>query len=80
MAPALAESAFAANFDGQTVGDLFDRNRTTMPPGNEGQMTAQQTADITAAMLQFNKFPAGEAELPNQSLMLRAIKYVAVKP
>ncbi|MEO8683002.1 MAG: cytochrome c [Vicinamibacterales bacterium] len=80
MAPALVESAFAANFDGQTVGDLFDRNRATMPPGKEGQMTAQQTADITAAMLRFNKFPAGEAELPGQSMMLKAIKYVAVKP
>ena len=48
-----------------------------MPPGNEGQMSAQQTADITAFMLQFNKFPAGETELPNQSMMLKAIQYVA---
>ena len=77
MAPALVGNAFSANYDGQTVGELFDRNRTTMPPGKEGQLSGQQNADITAAMLQFNKFPPGAAELPSQSMMLRQIKYVA---
>jgi hypothetical protein len=27
-------------------------------------------------MLQFNKFPPGETELSNQSMLLRQIKYV----
>jgi len=80
MAPALEGAAFAANYDGLTVGDLFDRNRTTMPPGKEGQMSAQQNADITAAMLQFNKFPAGETELPSLGMTLKSIKYLAEKP
>jgi mono/diheme cytochrome c family protein len=80
LAPALMGAAFAANYDGLTVGDLFTRNRATMPPGKEGQMSAPQTADITAAILQFNRFPAGEAELPNQGAMLKAIQYVATKP
>lgn len=80
MAPALVGAAFAANYDGQTLGDLFDRNRATMPPGKEGQLSAQQTADITAAMLRFNKFPAGEAELPSQAMMLKMIAYLAAKP
>ena len=55
MAPALTDSAFSANYDGQTVGDLFDRNRNTMPPGKEGQLSGQQNADITAFMLQCNQ-------------------------
>ena len=80
MAPALVDAAFLANYDGQTVGDLFDRNRTTMPPGKEGQLTAQQAADITAFMLQANKFPAGTTELPTQSAMLKMIAFVAQKP
>ena len=80
MAPALVDAAFLANYDGQTVGDLFDRNRTTMPPGKEGQLTGQQTADITAFMLQANKFPAGQTELPTQSAMLKMIAFVAQKP
>jgi mono/diheme cytochrome c family protein len=77
MAPALVGAAFAANYDGQTVGDLFDRNRTTMPVGREGQVGTVQSADITAFMLQVNKFPPGLTELPAQSVLLRQIKYVA---
>jgi mono/diheme cytochrome c family protein len=77
MAPALVGNAFSANYNGQTVADLFDRNRTTMPVGKEGQLSGQQNADITAFMLQENKFPAGATELPSQSMMLRQIKYVA---
>jgi mono/diheme cytochrome c family protein len=77
MAPALVGAAFYANYDGQTVGDLFERNRTTMPVGREGRLSGTQNADITAFMLQFNKFPPGAMELPSQSMMLRQIKYVA---
>jgi mono/diheme cytochrome c family protein len=79
MAPALVGPAFSANYDGQTVGDLFDRNRTTMPVGKEGQLGGTQSADITAFMLQFNKFPPGATELPSQSMLLRQIKYVVEK-
>ena len=77
MAPALAGAAFSANYDGQTVGDLFDRNRTTMPVGREGQLGALQNAEITAFMLRVNTFPPGLTELPAQSLLLRQINYVA---
>ena len=80
MAPALSGDAFNAGFDGQTVGDLFERNRTTMPVGKEGQLSGQQIADITAFMLQANKFPAGPSDLATQSMMLKQIKYLAQKP
>lgn len=80
MAPALTGLAFTANYDGLTMGDVFDRNQKTMPPGKEGQMSAQQVADITAAILKFNDFPAGPDELPGQSMALRAIKFLAQKP
>jgi len=80
MAPALADAAFSANYDGQTVGDLFDRNRTTMPVGREGQLSSQQNADITAFILQINRFPAGAEELPAQTIALKQIVFVAQKP
>ena len=80
MAPALVGPAFAANYDGQTVGDLFDRNRTTMPIGKEGQLSGQQNADITAFMLLVNTFPAGATELPSMGMMLKQIKYVVERP
>jgi SAM-dependent methyltransferase/mono/diheme cytochrome c family protein len=80
MAPALVGPAFSANYDGQTVGDLFDRNRATMPVGKEGQLSGQQNADITAFMLQVNTFPSGATELPTQTMLLKQIKYVAERP
>lgn len=80
MAPALVDTAFAANYDGQTVGDLFERNRTTMPPGREGQLNGQTIAEITAFILQCNKFPAGSSELASQAMSLRQIRYVAQRP
>jgi mono/diheme cytochrome c family protein/SAM-dependent methyltransferase len=80
MAPALVGPAFSANYDGQTVGDLFDRNRTTMPVGKEGQLSGQQTADITAFMLQVNSFPAGTNDLPAQLMSLKQIAYKAERP
>jgi predicted methyltransferase/mono/diheme cytochrome c family protein len=80
MAPSLVGAAFSANYDGLTVGDLFDRNRTTMPPGNEGMIAVQQLADITAFMLKFNAFPAGDQELPAQAMLLKSIEYLAAQP
>jgi len=80
MAPALVGAAFTANYDGQTVGDLFERNRTTMPVSREGQLSAQANADITAFVLQCNKFPSGSTELSTQAMMLKAISFVAQKP
>lgn len=80
MAPALVGPAFSANYDGQTVGDLFDRNRTTMPPGKEGQLSLQLNADITAFILQVNKFPSGDKDLPTQSMALKQIKFIAENP
>jgi S-disulfanyl-L-cysteine oxidoreductase SoxD len=80
MAPALVDAAFLANYDGQTVGDLFDRNRNTMPVGREGQLSAAQAADLTAFMLQVNRFPSGATELSAQSAALKTIAFIAQKP
>jgi mono/diheme cytochrome c family protein len=80
MAPALLDAAFSANYDGQTVGDLYERNRQTMPVGREGQLSGQQNADITAFILQINHFPPGTEELPGQTMALKQIKFVAEKP
>jgi hypothetical protein len=77
---ALAGAAFYANYDGQTVGDLFERNRTTMSVGRDGQLSSAQNADIIAFILQVNKFPPGTQERPAQATALKQIKYVADKP
>jgi len=79
-APPLTGGAFLANWNGLTMGDLFDRIRKTMPLSAPGRLTRQQDADILAFMLSVNKFPAGKTELYRQSEMLREIRFEATKP
>jgi mono/diheme cytochrome c family protein len=79
-APPLTGGPFLANWNGLTMGDLFDRIRKTMPQTNPGRLTRQQDADILAFMLSVNKFPAGKTELYRQSEMLKEIRFESVKP
>jgi cytochrome c len=79
-APPLTGDAFLANWDGLTMGDLFDRIRKTMPQSNPGRLTRQQDADILAFMLSVNRFPSGKTELYRQSEMLKEIRFESAKP
>lgn len=79
-APPLTGGAFLSNWNGLTVGDLFDRIRKTMPQSAPGRLTRQQDADVLAFMLSMNKFPAGKTELYRQSEMLKEIRFESEKP
>ena len=81
-APALTGSEFSANWNGQTVADLFERIRQTMPapPDQPGKLTPQQNADVVAHILRVNSFPAGTAELPADIEPLQRIRINAIKP
>ena len=59
LGPPLVGADFIGDFDRQPLSDLASKIRITMPASNPGQLTAQQTADIVAYILQVNKFPAG---------------------
>jgi len=80
MAPGLVGGGFTSNWNGLTVGDIFDRTRTTMPQDSPGALSREQVADVTAFILSMNKFPAGSTELATQSEMLKQIKFEAAKP
>ena len=80
MTPALTGLTFTANWDGLTLGDLFERIRITMPANNPGSLARQQIADTLAYLLSFNKFPAGETELPREVQALKQILFKADKP
>ncbi len=79
-APPLTGGAFQANWNGLTLGDLFDRIRKTMPQSKPGSLTRQQGADVLAFMLSINKFPAGKTELYRQTEMLKEIRFETKKP
>lgn len=79
-APPLTGGVFQANWNGLTLGDLFDRIRKTMPLSKPGRLTREQDAEVLAFLLSVNKFPAGKAELYRQSEMLKMIRFEAKKP
>jgi len=76
QAPGLAGGDFLDRWEGQTVGDLADRIRTSMPLDDVGSLNVQLSADITAFLLQANNFPAGQEELKADR---SAMKAVAIK-
>lgn len=75
MAPGLADGAFKANWNGLTMGDLYDRIHESMPPDDPGRLSRQETADVLAKVLSANELPAGEKELPGRPEMLRLILF-----
>jgi mono/diheme cytochrome c family protein len=78
-ATALTGPGFLGNWDGVALRELADRTRNTMPNDDPGTLSRQQTADVLAYLLNFNKFPAGDVELPTQAEVLAGIKFVATK-
>jgi quinoprotein glucose dehydrogenase len=80
IAPPLVGGDFISNWNGLTVGQLFDRIRTGMPPGDPGKVGREAKVDILAYMLSYNKFPAGDKELPSQTAMMNTIRIDAEKP
>src|SRR6202041_2244646 len=79
-APALAGGDFLANWNGLTVGDLFERIRTTMPLDKPGSLTRDVEGDIVSYIFSFNKFPSGQTELPHDAPTLRGILIQSMKP
>ena len=76
-APALTGAEFTADWIGLTMGDLFDRIRTTMPQDQPGKLSRDQYADISAFLLKINGYPAGQKDLDKRSEYLKAIGFVA---
>jgi quinoprotein glucose dehydrogenase len=78
--PPLAGGEFLANWNTLTVGDLFDRTRTTMPQNKPGSLNRETTAEILAFVLGANQFPEGKQALPQASEVLKEIRIEAIKP
>ena len=80
MSPGLVGGEFVWNWNGLSLGDLFERLRVSMPQGVPGSVSRQEKADILAFLLEANDFPAGDTELANRTGMLAGINFLAEKP
>jgi mono/diheme cytochrome c family protein len=80
FAPSLKGPEFMNNWNGLSVGELFDRIRVSMPPSNPNSVSAKEKSEIVTYLLKQNGFPAGTTELPSAAEALKAIKFEAIKP
>ena len=80
FAPGLKGPDFLTNWNGLSVGDLFDRIRVSMPPDNPSSVGSKEKIEIVAYILKEGGFPAGQAELPTALDGLKTIKIDANKP
>jgi mono/diheme cytochrome c family protein len=74
-APALVGAQFIGDFNGLTVGDLFERVRTTMPLNNPGGLTRDEYAAILAFMLKSNGYKAGPRDLYSRTEFLNTMRF-----
>jgi mono/diheme cytochrome c family protein len=79
MAPSLVGDDFMADWQGKSVGDLFQKTNLTMPADDPGKLTPQETADSLAYILSKNKFPAGPNELAADAAALKQIRIQSPK-
>jgi mono/diheme cytochrome c family protein len=80
FAPALRGPEFMSNWNGLTVGDLFERIRISMPPSGPSSVSPKEKAEIVAYLLKTLGFPAGTTELASETAALKSIKFEAIKP
>ena len=79
QAPPLAGSDFTMDWNGMTVGDLFEKMQTSMPADQPGHLSREQNLTLLAFILNANKFPAGAADLSTDVERLRQIRFEAAK-
>ena len=79
-APPLAGGEFLSNWGGLTVGELFDRTRSTMPQNKPGSLSREVNAEILAYIFSANQFPAGKIDMPQATEVLKEIKIEATRP
>jgi mono/diheme cytochrome c family protein len=80
MAPPLVGGTFQSNWNEQSLGDLFERIRISMPLNAPGSLASQQVAEVMAYLLSKDGYPVGQTELWTQVEALKEIKFLSMKP
>ncbi len=75
MAALLGDHTFRSNWRGRSLGELFGLILETMPQDAPGTLSPAETASLVAHILQGNRVPAGETELPHDAGALAAIPF-----
>ena len=77
MEPSPTGGEFMWGWSGQSINDLFERIRISMPPGQPSSMSRQEKADVLAFLLAQNGVPSGEVELVGRARVIGRIAFEA---
>lgn len=80
MAPLLNDYIFQDTWKSRSVGDLFERIRSTMPQNEPATLSPQRTAEIVAYILSANQLPSGNEALDEDVDALKQIQMDAGQP
>lgn len=72
VGPPLIGQEFLANWSERPLAEVVDKIQKTMPFEKPESLSKQQSADLTAYILQVGKFPAGPAELTDATQVVFA--------
>lgn len=72
--PQLGGAHFMADWEDQSLADLVQRIRSTMPLDNPGTLSGASTTDVVTYLMQQNGTPAGSGELPNDASLQSIIR------
>jgi mono/diheme cytochrome c family protein len=78
--PALVGDQFAANWNGLSLGGLFERIKTSMPQQSPGVLPRQTVADILAFMLEQAGYLPGGIDLPAGEHALENVIFLKTRP
>lgn len=73
-------AAFWNNWSGRELWELVRYIKESMPKGDPGSLTTQETTLLLAYLLKLNGMPAGPDELPADSVALKAIRFARDQP
>ena len=71
--PALIGETFVTNWQGKSVGELYEKIILTMPALDPGSLMPSQAADLVAFSLSSMNYPTGTADLVPDVEALKAI-------
>ena len=77
--PTLDGPDFVNGWKDMSLGALLNKVNMDMPSNAPGTFTPEQYADVLAYVLSYNKYPAGQTEIPTDPEKLRPVR-MAVAP
>jgi ubiquinol-cytochrome c reductase cytochrome c subunit len=77
--PTLSGPDFTNGYKDGNASALYNKISMDMPSSAPGSLTPEQYADVMAYVLNVNKYPAGQAEIPKDGAGLKTVKMAAPK-